>query len=201
MRPFVTAVLVLAFVSGSSIAPAWRPLAYADEGCSRPGQMGSRPLPEMMRSEGGHRPWIHGRGGHRGRLVSMMLHRKDELGLAPEQVSTLRELRADFQRGAITRTAEIKLAALDLRGLRDQDTLDLAKVEAQVRKIALLRADQRVARIKMIQASKAVLTPEQREKFEQLAHASRMGRWGIGGMEHGRRGMMEPGMRPGPPPQ
>ncbi len=191
MRPFVTAILVLAFVLGSNIPSAWRSLAYADEGCSGPEPRGSRPLPEMMRRGEGPGPWFHGDRGHRARPVSVMLRWKDQLGLSPEQVGALRELRATFQREAITRTAEIKLAAVDLRGLREQDTLDLPKVETQVRKIALLRADQHVARIRLRQASKAVLTPEQQEKFKQLAHASRMGRRGMG--------MMEPGMRPAPP--
>jgi len=199
MRPFVTAVLVLASVFGSNIPSAWRPLAYADEGCSGPGPMRSRPLPEMMRSGEGPRPWFHGGRDHRTGPVSVMFRWKDELGLTPEQVRALRELRADFQRGAITRTSEIELAAVDLRGLMEQDTLDLIKVEAQVRKIALLRADQRVAGIKLVQASKAVLTPEQQEKFKQLVHAPRMGRWGMGRMGHRGEGMMEPGMRPGPP--
>lgn len=185
MRPFVTAVLVLACLLGSNIPLAWRPLAYADEGYSGSGPMRAQPLPEMMRNGEGPRPWFHGRGGHRGRLVSAMLHSKDELGLTPEQIRTLKEVRADFQRGTITRTAEIKLAAVDLRGLMEQDTLNLPKVEAQVRKIASLHADQRVAGIKMVQAGKAVLTPEQREKFQLLAHAPRMGRWGMGRMSTG----------------
>ena len=193
MRPFVTSVLVLACVFGLNMSPAGTPLAFADEGCSGPGPMRSHPLPEMMPSRGTARPWVHGDRGHRARLVSVMLRLKDQLGLSPEQVGALRELRATFQRGAITRTAEIKLAAMDFRGLREQDTLDLPKVEAQVRKIALLRADQHVARIRMIQASKAFLTPEQQEKFKQLAEASRMGRRGMG--------MREPGMRPAPPTQ
>jgi Spy/CpxP family protein refolding chaperone len=193
MRPFVTHVLVLACVFGLNISPAGTPLAFADEGCSGPGPMRSHPRSEMMPSRGMAQPWVHGDRGHRARPVSLMLRWKDQLELRPEQVGALKELRATFQRGAITRTAEIKLAAVDFRGLREQDPLDLPKVEAQVRKMALLRADQHVARIRMLQASKAVLTPEQQATFKQLAHASRMGRRG--------RGMREPGMRPAPPTQ
>lgn len=44
------------------------------------------------------------------------------------------------------------------RELVEQDTLDLPKVEAQVRKIAFLRADQHMAGIKMVQTGKAALT-------------------------------------------
>jgi Spy/CpxP family protein refolding chaperone len=119
--------------------------------------------------------------------------------LTPEQVGALRELRADFQRGAITRTSEIQLAGVDLRLLLEQDKPDLTKVEQQVRKIALLRADQSVARIKIIQAGKALLTPEQQERLTQLSDAFRMEHRGRGWMGHRERGMTEPGARPWPP--
>lgn len=120
-----------------------------------------------------------------------MLRLKDELGLTPEQVRALREVRADFQRGAITRTAEIELAAVDLRGLMEQDTLDLPKVEVQVRKIVLLRAAQHVAGIKMVHTGKAVLTPEQQETLKHLTQAAWRGHPGMG--------MMTPGMPPAQP--
>ena len=135
-----------------------------------------------------------GRGsieGHRAWPVSLMLRSKEQLGLSAEQVRTLKALRDGFQRSAITRRAQIKLAVLDLRGLREQEPLDLPKVEAQVRRIALLRADQRIAHITLIHDSKAALTPDQQEQWKQLAVASRMRREGMG--------MMEPRMRPGPP--
>jgi Spy/CpxP family protein refolding chaperone len=120
-----------------------------------------------------------------------MLRSKEQLRLTSEQVRSLKTLRDGFQRGAVTRGAQIQLAVLDLRGLREQEPFDLPKVEAQVRRIALLRADQHIAHIKLIHDSKAVLTPDQQERWKQLAHASRM--------EHRGMGMMEPGMRPVPP--
>jgi len=199
MRPFVRAVLVLVYVLGSNIPSAWRPLAHADEGCYGPGPMRSRPRPEMMQSRGERPSWSHRGRGQRAPLVSLMVRWKDQLGLTPEQVGALRELRDGFQRGAITRTSEIELAAVDLRGLLEQNTPDLTRVEGQVRKIALLRADRRMARIKLIQASNAVLTPEQQEKFKQLAHTSRMAHGGRDRRGGWGREMMEPGVRPVPP--
>ncbi|MDE2485542.1 MAG: hypothetical protein KGL32_09920 [candidate division NC10 bacterium] len=191
MRPFVATSLVLACVLGFNLSPTGTTLAFADEGWYGSGPMGFRPIPEMMPGREGPRPGFHGGGGHRAWPVSLMLRSKDQLGLTSDQVRALRTLRDDFQRGAITRTAQIKLAALDLRGLREQDVLDLPKVEAQVRKIALLRADQRIAHIKLIHASKSVLTPDQQEKFKQFVHGPRMEREGMD--------MMEPGMRHAPP--
>ncbi|MDE2322166.1 MAG: hypothetical protein KGL31_09680 [candidate division NC10 bacterium] len=191
MRPFVSASLVLACVLGFNLSPIGTMLAFAEEGWYESGPMGFRPIHEMMRDREGSRPEFHGRGGYRAWPISLMLRSKEQLGLASEQVHALQTLRDDFQRGTITRTAQIKLTAIDLRGLREQDALDLPKVEAQVRKIALLRADQHIAHIKLIHASKAVLTPDQREKWRQLASGSRMGAEGMG--------MMERGIRPAPP--
>jgi Spy/CpxP family protein refolding chaperone len=150
-----------------------------------------RMLPEMMRGRGMSGPWGHGRGGHEGPLISMMLHWKDQLALTAEQERSLRELRATFGKQAIRRTSEIDVAELELRELLEQEKVDLAKVEAWTKKIALLRADQRLARIKTIEAGKAQLTPEQQRKLERLSHDSRMGEPG--------KGMMGPGMRMMPP--
>jgi Spy/CpxP family protein refolding chaperone len=120
-----------------------------------------------------------------------MLRSKEQLRLTSEQVRSLKTLRDGFQRGAVTRGAQIQLAVLDLRGLREQEPFDLPKVEAQVRRIALLRADQHIAHIKLIHDSKAVLTPEQQATFKQLMQATRR--------EHHGMGMMAPGMRPARP--
>jgi len=189
MRRMVTAMLVLAGVLGAGILPAWSHGASTQEEWSRPGMIGHRMLPEMLRGVGTPGPWYYGRGGHEGPLITLMLQWKEQLGLTPDQERSLRELRSNYEKEAITRTSEIEVAELELKGLLEQEKVDLTKVEAQTRKIALFRADRRVARIKTIEAGKAVLTPDQQEKLKRLAHDS----W-KGGM-----GMWGPGMRPVPP--
>jgi Spy/CpxP family protein refolding chaperone len=201
MQPFVTTMLGLAFMLGSTIPLAWTPLAFADQGCSGQGLKGSRPSPEMMQSEEGPRPWVHDGRGHRAQPVSLMLRWKDQLGLTPEQVSAIQTLEENFQRGAITRTAEIQLTTLDLQDLHRQHPLDLTKVEAQLRKIALLHVDQHMADIKLHHATKAVLTPDQQTALKQLIHATRKDYWGRRWSGQERREMQEPGGDPGPPMQ
>jgi Spy/CpxP family protein refolding chaperone len=192
MRQIVTAVLVMAGVLGSAVPPALNQIASADEGCGGPGRMRlERMLPDMMRGMGMSGPWGHGRGGHQGPLISMMLHWKDQLALTADQERSLRELRATFGKEAIRRTSEIDVAELELKELLEQEKVDLINVEAWTKKIALLRADQRLARIKTIEAGKAQLTPEQQRKLERLSHDARMGEPG--------KGMMGPGMRMMPP--
>ncbi len=192
MRPIVTALLLLAGVLGPGISPAWHHVAFAEEGCAVPGMMRQQMHPGMRRSMGMPGPSYYGREGHDGPLISLMLQWKDQLGLTADQERSLRELRASFEKEAITRTSEIDVAELELKDLLEQDKVDLTKVGPQTKKVALLRADLRLARIKTIEAGKALLSSDQQEKFKRLARESWTGGMGMG--------MMGPGMRPMPPP-
>lgn len=184
MRVIVIAVMVLVGVLGPAIPPTWNRIASAEEGAGGPGMMGYRMTPEMMRGiyemmgSMGIGPSFHRRGGHEWPLISQMLMWQEQLGLSADQERTLRELRANFEKESIKRTAEIDVAELELNGLLEQDKVDVAKVEALAKKIAMLQAELRVDRVKTIEAGKAVLTPEQADKLEQLAHESMMGGMG-----------------------
>jgi len=194
VRAIVTAMLVLMGVLGPAIPQMWNQVASAEEGAGGPGMMGYRMTPEMMRGRYemmrgmGTGPSFHGRGGHEGPLISQMLMWQEQLGLTADQERTLRELRANFEKESIKRTAEIDVAELELNGLLEQDKVDVAKVEALAKKIAMLQAELRVGRVKTIEAGKAVLTPEQTEKLDRLGHESMMGGMGMR--------MMGPGMPP-----
>lgn len=104
-------------------------------------------------------------------LISLMLSHRDELALTPAQVQTLERLRGDFQRDAIRRDAEIRVAEMDVAGLLEAEPVDMAKVETKVREAERLRADLRVARIRTIEEGKTQLTPEQRSKLVQITAA------------------------------
>ncbi|HEX5606300.1 MAG TPA: periplasmic heavy metal sensor [Candidatus Binatia bacterium] len=97
--------------------------------------------------------------------ISEMLSRKEALGLSPDQVKKIEQLRDNFERLSIRNNAELRIVELDIAGLLDNPAVDVAKVEAKVREAEKLRADLRIARIKVIEQAKAVLTPEQRKKF------------------------------------
>ena len=101
-------------------------------------------------------------------LITLMLRHKDELGLSPDQVQSLERLRAEFQREAIRRDADLRIAEMELGTLLEKDPADLAQVEGKVREIERLRADPRLARIRTIEQGKAQLTPGQRAKLRTL---------------------------------
>lgn len=101
-------------------------------------------------------------------LITLMLHYRSELALTAPQVEALERLRTDFQREAIRRDADLRVAEMDLAALRRREPVDLGQVEAKVREIERLRADQRLARIRAIEQGRAQLTPEQRDRLRGL---------------------------------
>ncbi|HET7875235.1 MAG TPA: hypothetical protein VFN71_06895 [Methylomirabilota bacterium] len=111
-----------------------------------------------------------GRGATAGErpLITLMLAWRHELGLTPVQVEALERLRADFQREAIRRDADLRLAEMDLAGILRTEPVDMAKAETKVREIERLRAETRLARIRTIEQGKAQLTSEQRSRLAQL---------------------------------
>lgn len=107
-------------------------------------------------------------------LIRMMLYHRIELGLSAGQVESLENLRGGFMRDAIRRTADRKIARLDLMALLRRDPtdpakpVDIARVEGKIREIEKMRADFQLERIRTLEAGKAVLTPDQRAKLAGL---------------------------------
>ncbi|MEE9230383.1 MAG: periplasmic heavy metal sensor [Acidobacteriota bacterium] len=179
-------VMLLAFTLGVG-GPALAEQVEKESSASSTGSMqGSRMMDSgkmgMMHrgmDRGGH----HGMMGHRYAserpIISLMLQNKEALKLAPEQVQKLETLRLNFRKAAIKRSADLQVAELELDQLRRQQSVDLAKVEAQVKRIETLRAEQRLSRIRTIEEGKALLTAEQRERLKTLGQA------GVGGHAKG----------------
>jgi heavy-metal resistance protein len=101
-------------------------------------------------------------------LITIMLSYRQELGLSASQVQELERLRTEFQREAIKRDADLRVAEMDLASLLKAEPVDMGKVEAKVREIERARADLRLARIRVIDQGRAQLTPDQRAKLATL---------------------------------
>jgi hypothetical protein len=114
-------------------------------------------------------------------LITFMLSHRDELGLSSDQVRNLERLRNDFQREAVKREADIRVAEMDLSALLEADPVDLKKAEAQVREIERLKAELRFGRIRAIEQGKGLLSQEQREKLRSLLSGTRYSRSVEGG--------------------
>jgi hypothetical protein len=109
-------------------------------------------------------------------LLSLMLRHRDKLGLTGDQVRHLERLRSDFEKESIRKEADLRVAEMDLKALRETESVDLAKAEAKVREIERLRGDLRLARIRTVQRGKEQLTAEQRKKFQDLLSEAQLTR-------------------------
>jgi len=167
----------------------------------QPGGMGGGMMGGRM-ERGMHQERMGRMRSHEGPLITIMLAHSQELGLSPEQEKKLRDLRTEFSKESVRRSADVRVAQIELDSLLEQEQWDLAKIEPKVKQIASLQADLRVARLKTLAAGRAVLTPQQLEMLKQVGH--RMGPMGgPRGMGHGHRepGMMGPGPSPAPGPR
>ncbi|MGH7830123.1 MAG: Spy/CpxP family protein refolding chaperone [Candidatus Binatia bacterium] len=143
---------VLSRVVHEELSQAWDELARQLHG------LGNRWRDHFSGSEGrGERP-----------LITFMLRHREELSLSPEQIRVLERLKNDFQREAIRREADLRIAETDLAHLLEAEAVELEQVETKIREIERLRADLRLARIRAIEEGKAQLTSEQRKKLQAL---------------------------------
>src|SRR5262249_39453458 len=137
----------------------------------QPGHGGMGGMMERMMGDPAERP-----------LITIMLHHRAELGLSADQVSRLETLRGDFTRESIRRGADIRIAELDLATLLEQDTVDLAKVEATVREVAQLSGDLRIVRLRTVEQGKASLSQERQTRLQTMLSSGMMMQHGSGRM-------------------
>lgn len=109
-------------------------------------------------------------------VITQILSHRETLGLSAEQVRKLEQLRDGFQRQSIRSDADLRIVELDIAALLDHEPVDLAKVEQKIREGEKLRADLRIARLRVIEQAKAVLTSEQKKKFQELEPQPRASR-------------------------
>lgn len=151
------------------------PAIGAEPNSSRP------PIPEELLDawerfqraleEWGGRVWesIGMRGSSEQRpVISEILSNKESLGLTAEQVRKLEQLRDSFQRQSIRVDADLKIIEMDVAALLGSDPVEIAKVEQKIREGEKLRADIRIARIRVIEQAKALLNADQKKKLQEL---------------------------------
>jgi hypothetical protein len=104
-------------------------------------------------------------------VIGPMLDRRDELGLSASQVEALERLGTDFVREAIRRQADLMVASVELGSLFGTDpskAMDLGSAEAKLQELARIQTDLEIALLRIIEAAKAQLTPDQRSKLAAL---------------------------------
>jgi len=170
VRGLLFAVLWIGLALPATAQMMGPPVQGGPIGTQGPGVMGPGTRPGPMVGREGRR-W----SSHEGPLISIMLDHARELGLTPDQERKLRDLRTEFAKESVRRTADIRVAEIELASLLEQDRWDLTKIEPKVKQIAALQGDLRLARIKTLAAGREVLTAEQVEKLKQIGHRMRQG--------------------------
>lgn len=138
---------------------------------------------------------------------------KDELKLTADQVGKLKPIHAEYRKGTIRKSAEVKAANIDLEELISAKPIDYGKVEKQVKAVEALKSGLMLSRVEALKKVQGVLTPEQYDKYREKARrpmghgaGSGAGMGMMGGMGQGmmcpmmqmmQGGMMGPGMMGG----
>ena len=157
----------LALAFAVSVASAANPAeSGGTSGDSMSGMMGG-PAAGMMRDMPMNAP--RESLGRERPLLNLALQNRAELGLSAEQEKALRELVDRFGKEAARRSRDIETAEGELAGLLKQEPARSGEIEGKVRAVEKVRADLRLARIRIIAEGRAALTPEQRTKLDQLA--------------------------------
>jgi hypothetical protein len=92
---------------------------------------------------------------------------KKELELSEKQVTELKGLKMDFQKGKIRAEADLKIAELELKDVMHDDDAPIKDIEAKLKAAAKLKTDMKLSHIKAFRKAKALLTPEQMEKMKK----------------------------------
>ena len=152
------------------------------------------PLEAPMPGDGPGMGGMHGgRGGMRDGMA-MRAHwgmMASQLDLSDAQREKIRGIMETQMRRGIQERADLQIASLDLGKLMRADAPNRGAIDAQVDKMARMRATLSKERIGAMLDARAVLTPEQRDKLKQLRSQG-------GGGRHGGHGRGGPGGSGGP---
>jgi len=121
---------------------------------------------------------------------SPMMEKLMSLGLDDKQKESIRSIHMNMKKEHIKGRAGVDVAQIELKEILMKDPVDLKAAEAKLRQIEAMKTDLHFGHIKAHEEVKAVLTPEQRKKFNTMM--LEMG--GCMGMMHDHDGL---GMRHG----
>ena len=96
------------------------------------------------------------------------------LSLDEQQKAFMGEIKSRMKKETIRRTADMRIAQIELKELLTQDTVDMKAVEAKVKQLETMRTEMQLSHIKAMEDCKAKLTPEQRKKFREMIEAGPM---------------------------
>lgn len=120
-------------------------------------------------------------------MAGHFLHMAQQLDLTDAQKKDIAAIHFAFKKDSIRKKADMDVAEVELHEIQSKDPVNMEEAEKKIRAAAAFRADLELMHLKMKEAVKAKLTPEQREKLEKnMAEKQHDKAEDMGGM-----GMME----------
>lgn len=146
--------VVVTFLMGFSIG------SQADMRCKCSGMGMRENMPEMGPGMGGDGMAMSGEGP----MMGMIKH----LELNEKQTSAFKAIHLKMKKASIQKKADLQIAELDLREMRNSDQVDMKAAEAKIRQIESLRSDLRILHLRAHEEVKGMLTPEQKIKLQSF---------------------------------
>lgn len=95
---------------------------------------------------------------------------EEELRLTEEQKEDFHRLRLDYDKMVVKKTADVRVAEVDLATLLGKDEPDHQAIEEQVKTIGAIKEDMMMARIDSLLKLRGMLTKDQYGKFREVLH-------------------------------
>ncbi len=97
--------------------------------------------------------------------LNMVLSQEEELGLTAEQVTALKQLRLNTMKALIRQEAEIEVAALEIKMLMWEESVDVAAVSALIDRKFEVKKEMAKGLVQAYATLTGVLSPEQKAKL------------------------------------
>jgi Spy/CpxP family protein refolding chaperone len=126
-------------------------------------------------------------------MCGIMMDRLTDLNLDEQQRTAINAIKSKMMKDTIRKSADMRIAQIELNDLLQQDPLDMKAVEAKMKQLESMRTEMRLSHLKAMEDIKAKLTPEQRKEFLQMLEERPMMK-GMGMMRGHMSGMKGMGM-------
>jgi Spy/CpxP family protein refolding chaperone len=110
----------------------------------------------------------------------MLIHRSQEIGLTPDQVTKIRQEMLGTQAKAVDARAKVEKARIEVARLLTADKVDEKAINAQLDDVAKAQAELQKLHIGTMLRVRGLLTAEQRQKLDERKPKARQGKPGPG---------------------
>jgi Spy/CpxP family protein refolding chaperone len=113
--------------------------------------------------------------GHEAPLISIALKHKSELNLSADQVSSLENIRSNFQNQARPIQEQLRGVEGEVATLLQESPANLIQVKLKIEEAEKLRSELRYLRVESMENGKSVLNAQQKDQLKNLVASGHRG--------------------------